>query len=152
MFDVGPDPNFVYAGTDGRQWLPVVRHQALLDLAGIATAQTQREQLRERIKQHVGAHLGDPALNVDALATAMGCSRRQLYNAFAEEADGVAGYILRRRLDACRRALEARAGEHRSLTDIAFGFGFSSMAHFSRAFRAQVGMAPSDYRQGLARH
>jgi AraC-like DNA-binding protein len=127
-------------------------HLALLDLAGIATAQTQREQLRERIKQHVGAHLGDPALNVDGLATAMGCSRRQLYNAFAEEADGVAGYILRRRLEACRRALEERAGEQRSLTDIAFGFGFSSMAHFSRAFRAQVGMAPSDYRQGVARH
>lgn len=123
-------------------------HLALLDLAGIATAQTQREQLRERIKQHVVAHLGDPGLSVDGIAHALGCSRRQLYNAFAEEADGVAGYILNRRLDACRRALEeGGAGEHRSLTDIAFGFGFSSMAHFSRAFRAQVGMPPSDYRQ-----
>jgi AraC-like DNA-binding protein len=127
-------------------------HLALLDLAGIPTAQSQREQLRERIKQHVGAHLGDPGLSVDAIAHALGCSRRQLYNAFAEEADGVAGYILRQRLLACRRTLDDPGSAARSLTDIAFGYGFSSMAHFSRAFRAEVGSAPSDYRQGLPRH
>jgi AraC-like DNA-binding protein len=121
---------------------------ALLDLAGIPSAQSQRERLRERIKQHVQDHLGDPGLSVDRLATAMGCSRRQLYNAFAEEADGVAGYILRQRLAACRRALDDPASAARSLTDIAFALGFSSMAHFSRAFRAEVGMAPSDYRLG----
>ena len=33
-------------------------HLAMLDLAGIGTAVTQREALRERIKQHVTAHLG----------------------------------------------------------------------------------------------
>ncbi|TDP74880.1 helix-turn-helix domain-containing protein [Roseateles toxinivorans] len=125
-------------------------HLALLDLAGIQTAQSQREALRERIKQHVGAHLGDPALSVDGIALALGCSRRQLYNAFAEESDGVAGYILRRRLEACRKTLADRASDARSLTDIAFSFGFSNMAHFSRVFRSHLGMAPSDYRRGAA--
>ena len=91
----------------------------MLDLAGIGTAVTQREALRERIKQHVGEHLGDPALTVDAIALALNCSRRQLYNAFAEEPDGVAGYILRRRLEACRRCFDDRAQAHRSITDIA---------------------------------
>jgi AraC-like DNA-binding protein len=125
---------------------------SMLELAGHHSAPTLREALRERIKQHVTAHLADPALSVDAIAIALGCSRRQLYNAFAEEADGVAGYILRRRLEACRQALEDRASGHRSLTDIAFGFGFSNMAHFSRVFRARLGVAPSDYRrsQGAA--
>lgn len=127
-------------------------HLALLDLAGIQTAVNQREALRERIKQHVGAHLCDPGLTVDGIALALGCSRRQLYNAFAEEADGVAGYILRRRLEACRRSLEERGNEQRSLTDIAFGFGFSNMAHFSRVFRAHLGVAPSDYRRGAGAH
>lgn len=45
-------------------------------------------------------HLADPGLTVDRLARALNCSRRQIYNAFAEEPDGVAGYILARRLDA----------------------------------------------------
>ena len=127
-------------------------HLSMLDLAGIGTAVTQREALRERIKQHVGEHLGDPALSVDAIAQALNCSRRQLYNAFAEEPDGVAGYILHRRLDACRSAFDGRANDRRSITDIAFAFGFSNMAHFSRVFRSHLGVAPSDYRRAAGAH
>ena len=123
-------------------------HLSLLDLAGQATAVTQREALRERIKQHVAQHMADPALTVDVIARALNVSRRQLYNAFAEEADGVAGYILARRLDACQRMLRDRASEHRSITDIALGNGFQNMAHFSRVFRAHLGMPPSDWRRG----
>ncbi len=125
-------------------------HLSMLDLAGIGSAVTQREALRERIKQHVAEHLGDPALSVDAVARALICSRRQLYNAFAEEADGVAGYILARRLQACRQAFDDRAGGHRSITEIALKHGFSNMAHFSRVFRAHLGLAPSDYRRLVA--
>ncbi|HEY0859012.1 MAG TPA: helix-turn-helix domain-containing protein [Albitalea sp.] len=125
-------------------------HLSMLDLAGIGTATTQREALRERIKQHVSAHLGDPALSVDGIALALNCSRRQLYNAFSEEPDGVAGYVLRRRLEACRRSFDDPASAHRSITDIAFSFGFSNMAHFSRVFRSHLGLPPSDYRRAGA--
>jgi AraC-like DNA-binding protein len=123
-------------------------HLSLLDLAGQATAQTQREALRERIKQHVAEHLADPRLTVDVIARALGVSRRQLYNAFAEEPDGVAGYVLARRLEACRQAFIDRASSHRSITDIALAAGFQNMAHFSRVFRAHLGAAPSDFRRG----
>jgi AraC-like DNA-binding protein len=120
---------------------------SLLELAGMPTALTQREALRERIKRHVAEHLADPALSVDAVARALNCSRRHLYNAFAEEPDGVAGYILAQRLQACRVALDERRNQHRSLTAIALGLGFSNMAHFSRVFRAHVGVSPSEYRR-----
>jgi AraC-like DNA-binding protein len=122
-------------------------HLSLMDLAGMSTAITQREALRERIKQHVSEHIADPRLSVDSIALALNCSRRHLYNAFAEEPDGVAGYILRCRLEACRRMLQDRRQDHRSLTDIALGLGFSNMAHFSRVFRAHLGVPPSDYRR-----
>jgi AraC-like DNA-binding protein len=125
-------------------------HLSMLDLAGIGTAVTQREALRERIKQHVATHLGDPGLSVDGVALALNCSRRQLYNAFAEEPDGVAGYILSRRLEACRKSFDDRSQQHRSITDIAFAFGFSNMAHFSRVFRSHLGLTPSDYRRAAA--
>ena len=123
-------------------------HLSMLDLAGIGTAMTQREALRERIKQHVSEHLGDAGLSVDSIAHALNCSRRHLYNAFSEEPDGVASYILRRRIESCCRTFDDRANAHRSITDIALGFGFSSTAHFSRVFRARVGVPPSDYRRG----
>jgi AraC-like DNA-binding protein len=125
-------------------------HLSLLDLAGHETALSQREALRERIKQHVWQHIGDPGLSVDALARALNCSRRQLYNAFAEEPDGVASYIQAQRLEACRRTFDDRHSDHRSITDIALGFGFQNMAHFSRVFRAHLGMPPSDYRRAAA--
>ena len=122
-------------------------HLSLLDLAGRGTALTQREGLRERIKAHIGRRLGDPSLTVDEIARALNCSRRQLYNAFSEEPDGVAGYVTRQRLDACRRAFDDPANAQRSITEIALLFGFANPAHFSRAFRAQFGVAPSDYRR-----
>ncbi len=125
-------------------------HLSMLELAGSTTAVKQREALRERIKQQVNDRLGDPGLSVDALALALNCSRRQLYNAFSEEPDGVAGYILRRRIEACRQAFDDRAHDRRSITDIALAFGFSSMAHFSRVFRAHLGVPPSDYRRALS--
>jgi len=125
-------------------------HLAMLDLAGIGNATTQREALRERIKQHVAEHLGDPALSVDSIAHALNCSRRHLYNAFSEEPDGVAGYILHRRIQACRRSFDEPANGQRSITEIAFGFGFSNMAHFSRVFRSHLGVPPSDYRRGAS--
>jgi AraC-like DNA-binding protein len=122
-------------------------HLSLLDLAGRPTAVTQREALRERIKQHVMRHLGDPALSVEQIARALNCSRRHLYNAFADEPDGVAGYVLARRLEACRGAFDDPRWAGRSITEIALAHGFSSMAHFSRVFRAHAGLSPSEYRR-----
>jgi AraC-like DNA-binding protein len=122
-------------------------HLSLLDLAGRSTAATQRETLRERIKQHVQRHLGDPALSVDEIARALNCSRRHLYNAFADEPDGVAGYVLARRLDACRGAFDDPRWAGRSITEIALAHGFSNTAHFSRVFRASAGVSPREYRR-----
>jgi AraC-like DNA-binding protein len=123
-------------------------HLSLLDLAGRGTAATQRETLRERIKQHVQRHLGDPELSVDQIARALNCSRRALYNAFADEPDGVAGYVLARRIEACRSAFDDPRAAERSITEIAMAHGFSNTAHFSRVFRAHAGLSPREYRRG----
>jgi AraC-like DNA-binding protein len=125
-------------------------HLSLLDLAGRGTALTQREALRERIKRHVAQRLGDPRLAVDSIAQALGCSRRQLYNAFADEPDGVAGYVLAQRIDVCCADLADPRQAARSITDIALERGFTSLAHFSRVFRAATGLTPSDYRRRSA--
>lgn len=122
---------------------------SLLELTGRENALTQREALRERIKQLVERRLGDPSLSVEAIAVALNCSRRQLYNAFCGEPDGVAGYILVQRLEACRRDFEDGYQDARSITEIALRHGFNHPAHFSRAFKTRFGVTPSDWR---ARH
>ena len=119
---------------------------SLLELAGRENALTRREMLRHRIKELVLRRLGDPDLSVDAIALALNCSRRQLYNAFDEEPDGVAGYILAQRLEACRRDFEDGCQDGLSITAIAMRRGFNHPAHFSRAFKTRFGMTPSEWR------
>ncbi|MBN9410006.1 MAG: helix-turn-helix domain-containing protein [Burkholderiales bacterium] len=122
---------------------------SLMELAGRETGETQREALRDRIRQHVMQNLRDPRLSIDGIAQALGCSKRTLHGAFAGDADTLAGYILRLRISACVREFE-RAGAGRPITDIALDWGFSSLSHFSRVFREHTGMSPSEFRRRAA--
>ena len=128
---------------------------SLCDLAGQGTACTQAEAMRDRIRAYVGRHLHDASLSIEGIAQALNCSKRLLHKSFGE-GDGEGGdtlsqYILRRRLNGCMRELRDPAQAARSITEIAFSWGFNSSAHFSRAFREHTGVAPSDYRhQGPA--
>lgn len=121
-------------------------HLSLLERAGRPTALTQREALRDRLKDYVARHLRDPDLSIERIAGALCCSKRHLYNAFADEPEGVAGYILNQRLEACRRELALPALAQRSVTDIALAWGFNNLAHFSRVFKARYDLSPSEYR------
>jgi len=54
-------------------------------------------------------------------------------------------YLQRRRVE---RAMFLLRETDRSITDICFDVGFTSLGTFSRTFRAIVGETPSDYRAG----
>jgi AraC-like DNA-binding protein len=54
-------------------------------------------------------------------------------------------YLQRRRVE---RAMFLLRETDRSVTDICFDVGFTSLGTFSRTFRAIVGETPSDYRAG----
>ena len=120
---------------------------SLLELGGQETAQTQRAALKDRIRAHVASNLRDPGLSIERIAQALNCSKRHLHNAFAEEDDTLAGYILARRLEACERELRQSAGdEARPITEIALSWGFNNLSHFSRVFREHTGTSPSEFR------
>jgi AraC-like DNA-binding protein len=119
---------------------------SLLEQAGHETAMTQREALKDRIRDHVSRHLRDPHMSIDGIARALNCSKRHLYNAFAGDEDTLAGYIQRQRLAACMRELR-QASDSRAITDIALSWGFNNPAHFSRVFREFTGQSPSAFRE-----
>lgn len=121
---------------------------SLMELAGQETALTQREALRDRIRAYVQQHLRDPQLSVDAIARALNCSRRHLYNAFAGEGESIAAYIQRLRLEACIRDLQQGGPHARPITDIALSWGFGNPSHFSRVFRDRTGKSPTEFRGG----
>jgi AraC-like DNA-binding protein len=126
--------------------MDIMSHQlllCLLDAQGKASAPSATGILRERIKTYVLHNIRNPGLNVEQIATELGCSRRYLYKAFEGEASSIAEYIWNARLARCSETL--RLGDQ-SITDIAYSWGFNSSAHFSTLFKKHFGMTPRDYR------
>lgn len=92
-------------------------------------------------------HLADPALSPKMLADRLRVSVRTVHKRF-EEADLTFGqWVLDNRLLACRRALDDPRQEAFSVSQIAFGWGFNDLSHFSKAFKARFGVSPARYRQ-----
>jgi AraC family transcriptional regulator, positive regulator of tynA and feaB len=95
----------------------------------------------ERAQAFIHDHLRDPDLSIDQISTALGCTKRYLHMVFSERGITVNHYIWRARLLNCRQELETQC--HKTITDVAFSWGFSSSSHFSRVFRRYFGVQPS---------
>ncbi|WP_415832552.1 helix-turn-helix domain-containing protein [Kerstersia similis] len=119
----------------------------LLEMSGAQTAISRQEAFRDEVRAYIGRHLRDPGLNLEQIAQALGCSKRHLHHAFAGESQSLAHYILQRRVQACMRDLRDPARARQTITEIAFAWGFSNGAHFSRVFRDHAGVSPSDFRR-----
>jgi AraC-like DNA-binding protein len=115
--------------------------QSRSDRSSLATAH------RIRILNYIEAHLGDPDLTPVRVAAACKMTPRYLHHLFSQEPETVARYILRRRLEECSHALALLGHSGRTVTSIAFDFGFNSPTHFGRVFRARYGVTPREYRR-----
>ncbi|WP_425299069.1 helix-turn-helix domain-containing protein [Rhizobium sullae] len=100
--------------------------------------------LMERVRRLVQRNLTSPDLTTDRLCRELGVSRTRLYQVF-EPDGGVHHYIQRRRLLTAHAALSDVANRQK-IADIAFTVGFSSAAHFSRAFSKEFGYSPREAR------
>ncbi|MGO8920140.1 MAG: helix-turn-helix domain-containing protein [Stellaceae bacterium] len=99
------------------------------------------------VKRHIDLCLADPGLTPANVAAALGVSPRQLHRLFEPSGNSFARYVLRQRLLKCRDAIAGATGTGRSVVDIAFGWGFNSMATFYRAFASEFGAAPVALRE-----
>lgn len=100
-----------------------------------------------RLKATVERLLIEPGLKPDQVAAEAGISVRYANSLLAEEHSSIERYIAERRLDRCRIALEDVTQSHRSISEIAFHWGFSDLSHFGRRFKARYGLTPTDYRR-----
>jgi len=99
------------------------------------------------VRAAIEAHLANPDLDAATVAAAVGVSVRYANLALAEEQTSISRLILERRLERCRIALADPAQLHRSVSEIAYGWGFSDMTHFGRRFKRAYGVLPRDYRK-----
>lgn len=126
---------------------------ASLDPSSRATACASQAMLRrDRIKAYVTENLRNPSLNVDLIAASLRVAPSTVHRSFVGEPTSLNSWIWARRLDNARSELCDPRLAHRTITDIAFGWGFNDTAHFSRAFRNRFGCAPRDLRADRLGH
>ena len=127
--------------------------ESLIDLLLLPLREADRmfdrvgpEAMYIRAQAFIREHLRDPDLCIDQISAALGCTKRYLHMLFSERGMTVSDYIWRARLQHCRQELETHAGK--TITDVAFSWGFSSSSHFSRVFRKYFGIVPSSIHKG----
>lgn len=107
---------------------------------------SRREVMRERVKAFVRNNLHDSSLSIDDIAQAFNCTKRYLHKVFSGDERSLNQYIWDLRLERCGQDLANPELAGRSITEIAFAWGFRSTPHFSRAFRQRFSTSPSLYR------
>ena len=100
-----------------------------------------------RIRAYVEAHLHEPDLNPDKVAAAVRMSSRYINQLLQAEETSLSRFIWQRRLQRVSRLLRDPANQGNHISSYAFACGFNDMTHFSKAFRRQFNMSPSEYRQ-----
>ncbi len=106
---------------------------------------------RMRIVDYIESQLSDPCLTPASIAGALRMSRRYLHRVWkGEDGESLARYVLRRRLEECAQALRDPLHARRSITAIAFDWGFAGMPHFCSTFREQYSVSPREDRASAA--
>lgn len=104
------------------------------------------EKFLLRVKQEVENNLDNWKLDADLLSQQVGISRIQLYR----KLKGLTGQTVHEFIKKVRlkRAVQLLEKRKMKITEIAYSVGFSDLNYFSRCFRKEFGVAPSEYING----
>lgn len=98
----------------------------------------------DEVKRYIREHIDEP-LNREVLATVAGFSVPHFHRIFtACVGENIASYVRRVRME--RAGLKLRMGAV-DITEVALAAGYDTHAAFSRAFKQQYGLSPSEFRQ-----
>jgi AraC family transcriptional activator of tynA and feaB len=129
--------------------LPFVLATALHSLRGgtLPTASRLKSFHKQRIKRYARGSLRDPRLTTRLIAGSVNLSPRYVCELFSDEALSLMKWVWSERLSHCRRDLQDPALLHRTIGEIAYSWGFSDVAHFSRTFRSKYEVSPREFRK-----
>ncbi len=106
---------------------------------------TEEDALTEKIVQFINENMSNPDLKIDDIAVAMGMSRSVLYGKI-KNAVGMKPIDFVRHIR-IMRATELLCNTDETLSSIAYSLGFSDPKYFSKVFKKEMGIIPSEYRE-----
>jgi AraC-like DNA-binding protein len=125
--------------------------QHCLDMMDTLLTRPGKSAARPRIatafhaKQTIIRLLGEQRLSVERIAEEMGVSLNQLNRIMKTDGLSPMRFVWQMRLERASRLLSSPAQGRVSIKEVAYRCGFSSEAHFSRAFRNRYGMTPREF-------
>ena len=106
-----------------------------------------RTAMLERIKQYIEINICHPQLSPALVARHHHISERYQRMLFASTGTTISRFILDKRLELCREALENPELRDYSISQIAFNYGFNDASSFSRKFKERYSVTPTEYRE-----
>jgi len=98
----------------------------------------------EDVMLYIREHINEP-LNREMLAAIAGFSVPHFHRVFtARVGESAASYVRRLRMERAGRKLRMGAVD---ITEVALAAGYDTHAAFSKAFKQQFGLSPSEFRQ-----
>ncbi|MEC5236136.1 AraC family transcriptional regulator [Bacillus mycoides] len=110
------------------------------------SSQSRNEYLRRvyKVQDYIESHIND-SLSIEDLANVAGFSKFHFHRIFKGMMDEpLSRYVNRLKLERATHLLTYRTDM--TITDIAYYFGFTDSAVFSRTFKSYYGVSPSHYR------
>ena len=132
-----------------RAALQTALSETIIQLGTLATdcsVGSTRAGLFNDIKAIATAALDDPALSPAQVAQKAGVSVRTLHRIFQASGETFWSWIRDRRLERCHAELTAPANSKRTITEVAFRWGFNELSTFDRNFRKRYGASPRQVR------
>jgi AraC-like DNA-binding protein len=100
-----------------------------------------------RMIEYVKMHLTDPDLSIAMVAHEHGISERYAYLILSRSGITLADWVRTHRLEGAARELTRAAEGEETIADVAYRWGFTDHASFTRAFRRTYGLSPRAYRR-----
>jgi YesN/AraC family two-component response regulator len=101
------------------------------------------EQFLVKVKDAILARLSDEQLSVESLAEDIGLSRVQIYRKITALTGMAVNEMIRKlRLQKAAQLLQQKWGP---VSQVAYEVGFSNLSYFSKVFKEEYGVLPSEY-------
>jgi AraC-like DNA-binding protein len=126
--------------------LALIGHAVRADEAIAPSRQTIADRRLAEVLRFIEVHLSDPQLSTAMVARGCGISPRYLSFLLRLKGTSFSELVWEQRLDKARTWLASSDPREISISEIAYGVGFKSPAHFSRMFKRVFKVNPREFR------
>jgi AraC-like DNA-binding protein len=132
--------------------LAIIGNAVRADQAAVPPRQTIADRRLDDVLRFIEVHLSDPQLSTAMVAKGCGISPRYLSFLLRLKGTSFSELVWEQRLEKAKIWLSSSDPRDISISEIAYGVGFKSPAHFSRMFKRVFKVNPREFRGDCAEH